>query len=171
MRWMWIDRIVKIVPGRELVAVKTVSLSEDHLYQHFGDSGDTPAQPVMPASLILEGCAQAGGLLVGHAGDFKEKVILAKIPKASIEREAAPGQTLRYTATLERLDPAGALVNFVIELFDTPGDAPATIGTAEIVFSHADQNMAGLDLPEDNFVFAEAFSTLLASSGLPACTA
>jgi 3-hydroxyacyl-[acyl-carrier-protein] dehydratase len=36
----------------------------------------------MPASLIIEGMAQTGGILVGEARNFEEKVVLAKIPKA-----------------------------------------------------------------------------------------
>ena len=163
---MWIDRITEHVPGERMVAVKGVSLSEDHLYDHFPADGERWAQPVMPASLILEGCAQTGGLLAGHARDFKEKVLLAKISKARVDHEAVPGQTLRYSATLERIDAAGALTSVVIELFEEPGAEPRKIGEAEIVFSHADKNMSGLALPEENFVFGETFTTLLTSSGI-----
>lgn len=164
---MWIDRILEVVPGERLVAVKGVSLSEDHLYQHFGADSSHPAEPVMPASLVLEGCAQSAGLLVGLAGGFKEKVLLAKIARAHLDRDAAPGQTLRYTASLTRLDSAGALTNTQIALHPEPGAPAEPIGEAEIVFSHADNNMGGLDLPEHNFVFGEAFATLLETSGVP----
>ncbi len=50
----------------------------------------------MPAALILEGLAQTGGILVGEANDFKEKVVLAKILSAKFEREALAGETLIY---------------------------------------------------------------------------
>jgi 3-hydroxyacyl-[acyl-carrier-protein] dehydratase len=49
------------------------------------------ALPVMPMSLIVEGMAQTGGILVGHAEDFREKVILAKVSKATLDRDALPG--------------------------------------------------------------------------------
>jgi len=169
MRWMWIDRILEHVPGERMVAIKGVSLSEVHLYDHFpADEGEggRDAEPVMPTSLILEGCAQTAGLLSGHMRDFKEKVLLAKIAKARLEREAAPGQTLRYTATLVRLDNAGALTTIAIDLFPEPGAPAVPIGEAEIVFSHADKNMSGIELPEENFVFGETFTTLLTSSGV-----
>jgi len=169
MRWMWIDRILEHVPGERMVAVKAVSLSERHLYDHFpSDDGDDgrDAQPVMPASLILEGCAQTAGLLAGHAGDFKEKVLLAKIAKARLDREAAPGQVLRYEATLVRLDQGGALTTTAIALHPEPGAPAEPIGEAEIVFSHADKNRSGLELPEENFVFGDTFTTLLTSSGV-----
>jgi len=164
---MWIDRILEHVPGERMVAVKGVSLAEDHLYDHFPSRGEYKAEPVMPATLILEGCAQTAGLLVGHVNDFKEKVLLAKIAKATLEREACPGQTLRYTASLSRLDNAGAHATVEIGLHAEPGAEAVPIGAAELVFSHADQNRSGLDLPSENFVFGDTFTTLLESSGIP----
>jgi 3-hydroxyacyl-[acyl-carrier-protein] dehydratase len=166
MRWMWIDRIVEHAPGERMVAVKGVSLSEGHLYDHFPGADGRKAMPVMPATLILEGCAQTGGLLAGHAERFKQKVLLAKIARANLDREAAPGQALRYTANLMRLDDFGAHTTIDIDLFPEPGGEPVRIGSAEIVFSHADQNRSGLELPEENFVFGDTFTTLLESSGV-----
>ena len=75
MRWLWIDRFVEFHPRRSAVAVKNLSWAEDHFGDHF------PGHPVMPAALMIEGLAQTGGLLVGHANDFQEKVVLAKIPE------------------------------------------------------------------------------------------
>ena len=34
MRWMWIDRIVEHEPGARLVAVKNVSLAEEHIPEY-----------------------------------------------------------------------------------------------------------------------------------------
>jgi len=81
---MWIDRVIELVPRQKLVAVKNVSLAEEHLHDHFAaDLGrGLAAAPVMPATLILEGMAQTAGILVGHAEGFREKVILAKVNRA-----------------------------------------------------------------------------------------
>src|SRR6185369_4290780 len=97
MRWMWIDRVIELRPREKLVAVKNVSLAEEHLHDHFAadPARSLKAAPVMPASLILEGMAQTAGILVGHAEDFREKVILAKINRAELSRDATPGCTLR----------------------------------------------------------------------------
>ncbi|MBA4028795.1 MAG: beta-hydroxyacyl-ACP dehydratase [Planctomyces sp.] len=176
MRWMWIDRVVELVPRVRLVAIKNVSLAEEHLHDHFPahpGPPPRPAVPVMPASLIIEGLAQSGGVLVGHAYDFRHKVILAKINRVELSREATPGSTLRYTAHAERLDEQGGAVRLGVELLDHAGPDPAfeTIGSAELMFSHLDQNMgaagqAGVDFPAHNFVFGEQFKTLLRSSGI-----
>ncbi|MEM9064182.1 MAG: beta-hydroxyacyl-ACP dehydratase [Planctomycetota bacterium] len=170
MRWMWIDRIVELAPRERMVAIKNVSLAEEHLHDHFEASSCRPAHPVMPGPLIIEGVAQTAGILVGHAGGFKEKVILAKVSKAELSADAVPGTTLRYTATLDRFDERGAQTTTIIELLDhgQPGSAYREIGQAELVFSHIDQNMAGTEFPEENFVFTEQFRTLLTTSGIEA---
>ena len=160
MRWMWIDTVVAYEPGRRLVAVKNVSLAEEHLHDHF------PDQPIMPASLMVEGMAQTAGVLVGSCRGFKEKVILAKIGNVTLDSEVVPGQCIRYDARIERMDDAGASTVGTIERLDHRTGVWERIGTTEIVFSHIDQNRSGLAFPEENFVFGENFRTLLEGAGL-----
>lgn len=169
MRWMWIDRIVELEPRVRMVAVKNVSMAEEHLHDHFAASPGRDAMPVMPASLIIEGMAQTAGILVGHAGGFREKVILAKVNKAELTAEAVPGCTLRYTATINQFDAGGASTSGVVELLDpaSPGTPPVRIGSIDLMFSHIDQNMAGTEFPKENFVFSSTFKTLLRMSGIP----
>ena len=164
---MWIDRIVELTPRERLVAVKNVSLAEEHLHDHFEATETRDAMPIMPASLIIEGMAQTAGILVGHAEDFREKVILAKINKAELKREAVPGTTIRYTATIRNFTPQGAHTEGVIDILDhaAPDAGYQPLGTIDLIFSHIDQNMAGTEFPEHNFVFGEGFKTLLRTSG------
>lgn len=174
MRWMWIDRIIELVPGRRLVAIKNVSMAEDHLHDHFparpahAGRPARPAIPVMPASLIIEGMAQTAGILVGHAAAFREKVILAKVGKAELHEDVPPGFTLRYTATIAHMDPAGAATTGVVELLDPATGAARAIGAIDLMFSHLDRNLAGAQFPEGNFVFSDSFRTLLRASGIAA---
>jgi 3-hydroxyacyl-[acyl-carrier-protein] dehydratase len=164
---MWIDRVLSLSPAKQLVAIKHVSLAEEHLHDHFSaDDGLGPALPVMPASLIIEGCAQAAGILVGHAGGFAEKVILAKVNKASFSHDALPGHTLRYTANIDRMDPSGASTHVLVDRIDHATGTTQPIGRVELMFSHIDQNMKGIAFPEHNFVFGEQFKTLLRTSGV-----
>ena len=161
MRWMWIDRITELEKGSRCVAVKNVSLAEEHLHDHF------PGTPVMPASLIIEGMAQTAGIMVGHARDFAEKVILAKIGKASFEADVFPGSTLFYSATMDRIDESGASTEGEIHMIDhsTGSTEKRLIGQVNLMFSHIDKNMRGLDFPEHNFVFTDQFMDLLRNSG------
>lgn len=167
MRWMWIDRVLELQPRERLVAIKHVSASEDHLADHFMARDGHPPQPIMPASLIVEGMAQTAGILVGHAEQFREKVLLAKVSRVELDLDAVPGDTLRYTAIVERLTAAGASTTGTVERIDPrEPDAPVAMGRIDLVFSHIDQNMAGTTFPEGNFVFGEAFRTLLRTSSI-----
>ncbi|MFO0973015.1 MAG: 3-hydroxyacyl-ACP dehydratase FabZ family protein [Phycisphaerae bacterium] len=149
MRWIWIDKFVEFESGKRAVAVKNVSLAEEHLHDHF------PGYPVMPASLMVEGMAQTAGILVGEARGFAEKVILAKIRKARFEIEVRPGDQLTYHAEIERIDDAAAYTTGRVLCNGQP------IGEVDIVFSHIDQNMSGLEFPAENFVFTDQFKSLL----------
>ena len=141
MRWIWIDRMLELQHGKSARAVKNLSLAEDHFADHF------PGYPVMPASLILEGLAQTGGILVGEVNDFKEKVVLAKIPKAVFHREMVAGEQLIYEAEILHLRPEGASVAARV-LVD--GTVTAEV---EIFFAHLDQNRAAQIFGDHNFVF------------------
>lgn len=185
MRWMWIDRVIELKPRERLVAIKNVSLAEEHLHDHFAADAERGlgAAPVMPGSLMLEGMAQTGGVLVGHAENFAYNVVLAKINRAEISVDATAGDTLRYTAVIERMDAIGATVKGTIHRLRhatvhaarsngaaVTGDGWEQIGSVEMMFSHLDNNMggggqAGRDYPARNFVFGESFKTLLTSSG------
>ena len=161
MRWIWIDRFTEFTSRQSATAIKNVSLAEEHLHDLY------PAFPVVPHSLIVEGMAQTAGILVGHAEEFREKVILAKVQVAELDREATPGTTLRYTATMRHFDRMGASTEGVVELWDFARAAAwERIGRIDLMFSHIDQNMAGLEFPEENFVFGESFKTLLRTSGI-----
>ncbi len=149
MRWIWIDRFEEFVPGERAVSVKNVTLAEEHLHDHF------PGFPVMPASLLIEGMAQTAGILVGHARNFAEKVILAKVKRAVFHELVRPGDQVRFEAHIERIQDAAAVTQGVIRRGD------ALIGEVELVFSHIDQNISGLEFPEENFVFTGEFMSLL----------
>jgi 3-hydroxyacyl-[acyl-carrier-protein] dehydratase len=157
MRWTWIDRFTEFTSGKRAVAVKALAHAEDHFADHF------PGVPVMPAALILEGLAQTGGILLGEANQFREKVVLAKIPHAKFEREAVPGEMLTYTAELLDLRPEGGIVRGRVV-----GDY-GPVCEAEIFFAHVDAARSQAIFGDGNFVFDSGLKGLLA--GLPASSA
>jgi 3-hydroxyacyl-[acyl-carrier-protein] dehydratase len=114
-----------------------------------------PDFPIYPHSLIVEGMAQTAGILVGEAGGFAEKVILAKIGRATFHQLVRPGDTLVFTAKIEQFSEQGASASGTV----TTGDR--LVAEIELMFSHIDQNMAGMEFPEHNFVFTEQFTELL----------
>ncbi len=149
MRWIWIDKFTEFTSKSSAVAVKNVTAAEEHLHDLYPDF------PVMPASLIVEGMAQTAGMLVGEARDFSEKVILAKIGRATFHRLVRPGETLTYRADVEQLNETGASIRGTAAVGDE------LVAEIELMFSHVDNNMSGLKFPEHNFVFTDQFVDLL----------
>lgn len=124
MRWFWIDRYDEFVRCRHAVAIKAVSLAEEHLHDHF------PGCPVMPTSLVIEGIAQAAGLLVIDAIDYARQVVLAKVSRAEFHFDAVPGDVLRYRVEIEQIGDAVSIVKATSAVGDRPH------GEAELVFGH-----------------------------------
>jgi 3-hydroxyacyl-[acyl-carrier-protein] dehydratase len=149
MRWIWIDRFLEFEHGKRAVACKNLSLAEDYFADHF------PGYPVMPGSLILEGLAQTGGILVGEANDYREKVILAKIPTAKFHREVLAGEELTYEAEMLNLRTEGASVAGRVRV------GQELVVEAEIFFAHLDQSRSQQIFGDHNFVFTGELQRLL----------
>src|SRR4029079_5755521 len=152
MRWVWVDWFIEFECNKSAKRVKNQSLAEDHFAQHF------PGYPVMPVSLILEGLAQTGGILLGEANDFQEKVVLAKIGNARFTREALAGETLTYSTELVDNRPEGGTVQGKVHV------GREQIGEAEIMFMHLDKARSGAIFGDKNFVFAGDLGNLLGLS-------
>jgi 3-hydroxyacyl-[acyl-carrier-protein] dehydratase len=181
MRWLWIDRFLRFESGKAARAVKNLSLAEDVFAEHF------PGFPVMPACLILEGIAQTGGILVGEANDFQEKVILAKIVFARFRREALAGEQLVFDAELLHMRPEGAAVAGKVYAL-APGTAMSEtrasetrasetranetladpLCEAELFFAHLDKARSQQVFGDHNFVFGGELKHLLGLAKLAA---
>jgi 3-hydroxyacyl-[acyl-carrier-protein] dehydratase len=159
MRWYWIDRFIEFESGRYAKAIKNVSLAEEHLHDHF------PNYPMIPNSLVIEGLAQTGGLLVCEYNGFSEKVILAKIPKAHFFCEAVPGDTLIYTTTIEYIKDEGAMVQA------TSHKGEVLHAEVEIVFAHLNDPRLGALFDPETFLhmmrLLGAFQVGRAADGSP----
>src|SRR5437762_13158221 len=127
MRWIWIDKFTEFTSRKSATAVKNVSLAEEHLHDLY------PAFPIVPHSLIVEGMAQTAGILVGEARNFEEKVILAKIGKATFHRLVRPGETIEFSAKIDQRSEEGASITGTVTC---AGEAVAEI---DLMFSHIDQ--------------------------------
>jgi len=149
MRWIWIDRFLEFERGKRALAVKNLSLAEDYFADHF------PGYPVMPGSLILEGLAQTGGILVGEANDFREKVVLAKIPSARFHRDVLAGEELTYETEILNLRPEGASVAGRARV------KQELVAEAEIFFAHLDQARSQQIFGDKNFVFTGELQRVL----------
>jgi len=149
MRWIWIDKFLEFESGKRAVSLKNVTLAEEHLHDHF------PGFPIMPECLMIEAMAQTAGILVGEARKFQEKVILAKVNNAVFYNYVRPGDTITLHTRIESIAPEAASTSG--EIFR--GDE--RIAQISLMFSHIDNNLAGKQFPEENFVFTDMFNSLL----------
>jgi len=136
MRWLWIDRFLEFERGSHAVAIKSVTLAEDAVDEYI------PSYPILPCSLIIEGMAQTGGLLVGEMSQFENRVVLAKVSKAVFHGSAFPGDTLRYKAKIESMQPLGAMIKGECYIADS------LHAEIDLVFAHLDDRFKGVELFE-----------------------
>jgi len=90
--FLLVDRVLAIEPKQRIVALKNVTVNEEFFVGHF------PGQPVMPGVLVVEGMAQAGGILLLHDQPEGERrlVYLTGIERARFRRPVVPGDQLRF---------------------------------------------------------------------------
>jgi 3-hydroxyacyl-[acyl-carrier-protein] dehydratase len=95
----FIDKIVSLEPGRQVKAVKNVSLSEEYLGDHF------PTFPVLPGVLLLEGLIEAASWLVRESENFAHSMILLEQARnVKYKSFLAPGMQIEYDVAAKTVE-------------------------------------------------------------------
>lgn len=99
MKFVLIDNIKELVSGERITAVKSVSLAEEYLADHF------PAFPVLPGVLLLEGLIESASWLVREKQNFANSmVLLESVKNVKYKSFAAPGMQIEYTVTAQSIN-------------------------------------------------------------------
>jgi len=99
MRFILIDKVISLEPGKEIKALKSVSLAEEYLADHF------PAFPVLPGVLLLEGLIESASWLVREAENFAHSMILLEQARNVKYRSfVAPGAQIEYTVQARTIE-------------------------------------------------------------------
>jgi 3-hydroxyacyl-[acyl-carrier-protein] dehydratase len=95
--FLLVDRITELTPRESIVGYKNISISEPVFQGHF------PDHPIYPGVMIIEGMAQAGGVLAFKSMDnatqeeIENKVVyFMSIDKAKFRTPVKPGDKLEY---------------------------------------------------------------------------
>ncbi len=99
MKFTLVDRITELVPGRRICTIKSLTLSEEYLDDHFRTF------PVMPGVLMLECMAQSAGWLVRATEDFAHSlVLLVGARNVNYKSFITPGGVLRMEVDCKRME-------------------------------------------------------------------
>jgi 3-hydroxyacyl-[acyl-carrier-protein] dehydratase len=99
MRFILIDKVVSLEAGKQIKAVKNVSLSEEYLADHF------PTFPVLPGVLLLEGLIESASWLVRQTENFAHSMILLEQARnVKYKSFLAPGSQIEYTVKARTIE-------------------------------------------------------------------
>lgn len=96
-----VDRVLSLELGKEIVAVKNVSVNEPYFPGHF------PYHPVMPGVLIVEAMAQAAAILSFRTMETMPNddsiYYFAGIDKVRFKKPVSPGDQLILRVRIDRI--------------------------------------------------------------------
>ena len=101
--FLLVDRITTMIEKESIEGYKNISISEPVFQGHF------PGHPIYPGVMILEGMAQAGGILALKSSglsdeEIKNKVIyFMSIDRAKFRSPVKPGDKLIYKISIIKL--------------------------------------------------------------------
>ncbi len=99
MKFILIDKVVSLKSGKEIKAVKCVSLAEEYLADHF------PAFPVLPGVLLLQGMIESASWLVRETEHFAHSMILLEEARnVKYKSFLAPGSQIEYTVQAKSIE-------------------------------------------------------------------
>lgn len=96
--FLLVDRILEVVPGGHIKALKNVTINEPFFPGHY------PHHPVMPGVLVIEALAQTAAILsfktLGGKPDDKSVYYFVGIDNARFKRPVSPGDQLIFEVDL-----------------------------------------------------------------------
>src|SRR4051794_1472005 len=134
MRFILIDDILTMEPGKQIRATRHISPDEDYFRDHF------PGFPVVPGVLLTEMMAQAAGKCLYAEDQSRGKPMLARITNASFRDWVRPGETVTLVAEIRSSRPRFATADSFVEI------EGRKVASAELFFSFVSAGQFAPDL-------------------------
>lgn len=98
MRFILLDKVTELIPGKKIEAVKALSLAEEYLADHFPDF------PVLPGVLMIEALVQSAAMLVRVTNNFSHSmVVLCEARNVKYKSFVKPGNVLRMSLEAKKI--------------------------------------------------------------------
>lgn len=91
--FIMIDRILELIPGEKVIALKNVTINEPFFQGHF------PGNPIMPGVLIIEAMGQAGAVLAAKSLERELKgtvIYFMGMDKVKFRKPVIPGDQVVF---------------------------------------------------------------------------
>jgi 3-hydroxyacyl-[acyl-carrier-protein] dehydratase len=113
--FLLIDRVIEVVPGDKISALKNVTNNEPFFQGHF------PGRPIMPGVLIIEAMAQAGGILAyltGSAEQHNRLIYFMGMDKVRFRKPVVPGDQILFEAKIIKFRSKAAKMSGIATVDD-----------------------------------------------------
>ena len=137
MRFILVDKIYELDPGRQIIASKTLPADEELFRDHF------PGFPVVPGVLLTEMMAQAAGRCLDADGTRLGRAMLGKINRASFRDWVKPDQEIVLHAKITQNRPTYATADCFAEV------AGRKVCSAELFFVFAPHEQFAADYQDE----------------------
>ncbi|MGV4413949.1 3-hydroxyacyl-ACP dehydratase FabZ [Chryseobacterium sp. T1] len=91
--FLFVDRIIEVSKDKA-VCIKNISLTDPYLVGHF------PDEPIFPGVLLVEACAQVGGIMITEHEEYSQRGYIAMLDKFKFIDFIVPGDTVFITCHL-----------------------------------------------------------------------
>ena len=137
MRFILVDRIIEMVPGQRITAIKTMQGDEDIFLDHF------PGFPVVPGVLLVEMMAQSAGKCLDAEKRPRGKAMLARISSANFRTWVHPDKKIIIYANIKANAESYATADCRIEVDEKK------VSSAELFFTFIKRDKFSSDYTDE----------------------
>ncbi len=111
--FLFVDRITQLEPGKRAVGLKCISGNEEVFNGHF------PGEPIFPGALIIESCAQLGGIMLAENGGTPMQGMLLAVNSFKFLRPVVPGDSMMIETRVLKVLGQMASLSAEVKVGDT----------------------------------------------------